>query len=100
LAIREKVQPDAWRTFDARSMLGGSLLGQGKYVEAEPLVVSGYEGMEAREEAISHWAKPRLTEAGIRIVRLYAAWGQPAKADEWKRKLRLPDLPGVVFARP
>ena len=98
-AIREKAQPNAWRTFDARSMLGGSLLGQGKYAEAEPLIVSGYEGMEAREEEIPAWAKSRLAEAGIRIVRLYAAWGQPAKAAEWKRKLRLPDLPGVVFAQ-
>jgi serine/threonine-protein kinase len=28
LAIREKVQPDEWTTFNTRSLLGGSLLGQ------------------------------------------------------------------------
>src|SRR5262249_21546733 len=31
LAIREKVQPDEWTTFNTRSLLGGSLLGQEKY---------------------------------------------------------------------
>ena len=36
LAIREKNQPDEWSTFNTRSQLGGSLLGQGKHAEAEP----------------------------------------------------------------
>src|SRR5262249_1016206 len=49
LAIRERSQPDEWTTFNTRSQLGGSLLGQKKYAEAEPLIVSGYEGMKARE---------------------------------------------------
>src|SRR5262249_42587505 len=31
LASRERTQPDHWRTFDARSRLGGVLLGQKKY---------------------------------------------------------------------
>src|SRR5262249_26975109 len=31
LAIREQKQPDDWRTFNTKSMLGGSLLGQQKY---------------------------------------------------------------------
>jgi Tetratricopeptide repeat len=52
LAIREKSQPDAWNTFSTPSLLGGSLLGQKKYAEAEPLIVSGYEGMKAREAKI------------------------------------------------
>jgi len=33
-------------------MLGGSLLGQKKYAEAEPLLLSGYEGMKQREVKI------------------------------------------------
>ena len=31
LAIREKTQADDWKTFNTRSLLGGSLLGQKKY---------------------------------------------------------------------
>ena len=49
LAIREKLQPDDWTTFNTKSMLGGALLGQKKYAEAEPRMVKGYEGMKARE---------------------------------------------------
>ena len=87
LAIREKGQPDEWSTFNTRSTLGGSLLGQKKYDEAEPLIVSGYEGMKAREAKIPPPGKPRLAEAAVRVVKLYEDWGKPDKAAEWRAKL-------------
>ena len=65
VALREKLIPNDWRTFNARSMLGGSLLGQKKYVEAEPLLLSGYEGMKQREVNIPPEGKVRLNEALI-----------------------------------
>jgi len=101
LAIHDKAQPDEWSTFNARSLLGGSLLGQKKYAEAEPLLLSGYEGMKAREARIPAPGKPRLSEAGERVAKLYEAWGQPEKAREWREKLGLknPELPSNVFAR-
>ena len=52
LATRTKTQPDDWSTFNTQSQLGGSLLGQNKFAEAETLIVSGYEGMKAREARI------------------------------------------------
>ena len=52
LAIREKTQPDDWRTFNTKSMLGGVLLGQKKFAETEPLLLAGYEGMKQRENTI------------------------------------------------
>ncbi|MGA2748959.1 MAG: serine/threonine-protein kinase, partial [Verrucomicrobiota bacterium] len=52
LAVREIVIPDDWRTFNARSLLGGSLLEQRKYQAAEPLLLSGYEGLKQREDEI------------------------------------------------
>jgi serine/threonine protein kinase/tetratricopeptide (TPR) repeat protein len=100
LAIREKKPPDDWSRFNTMSQLGGALLGKGQYATAEPLVVSGYEGMKAREAKIPAVGKPRLPEAAERVVRLYEAWGKPGKADVWKRKLGLADLPEDVFARP
>jgi tetratricopeptide (TPR) repeat protein len=101
LAIRERAQPDAWSTFNTRSMLGGSLLGQTKYALAEPLLLSGYEGMKAREAKIPAPGKPRLPEAGDRLVKLYDAWRKPEKAAEWRKRLglKLPELPSDVFAR-
>jgi len=100
LSVREKVQPDAWNTFNARAMLGGSLLELGRYAESEPLLLSGHEGLKAREAAIPGFARTYIGEAAGRIVRLYEAWGRPDKAREWKARLGLADLPDDVFARP
>src|SRR5689334_22787803 len=52
VTLREKMMPDNWLTFNARSILGGSLLGQKKYSEAEPLLLSGYEGIKQREDKL------------------------------------------------
>jgi hypothetical protein len=90
LAIREKSQPDEWSTFNTRSTLGGSLLGQKKFAEAEPLSVSGYECMKAREAKIPPPGKPRLTEAAERVVKVYEAWGKKDKAAEWRARLAKP----------
>src|SRR5262249_26433634 len=90
LAIREKLQPDEWTTFNTRSLLGGSLLGQKKYADAEPLIVAGYEGMKAREAKIPPPGKPRFTEAAERVVRLYEEWGKKDKAAEWRTRLAKP----------
>ena len=80
------------------SQLGGALIGQGKYPEAEPLVLQGFEGLKARGARIPPAARPRLLEAADHVVRLYELWGKPQKAREWKAKLGLTDLPNDVFA--
>jgi eukaryotic-like serine/threonine-protein kinase len=100
LAIRVKAIPDDWSRFNAMSLLGGALLGQGRYAEAEPLVAPGYEGMKAREAKITAPNKPYLSKAAERVVRLYEAWGKRDEAAAWKEKLGLADLPPDVFARP
>jgi serine/threonine protein kinase/tetratricopeptide (TPR) repeat protein len=87
LAIREKTQPDLWNTFTTRSMLGGALLGQAKYAEAEPLLVAGYNGMKQREATIPPQAKDRLTEALERLVQLYEATNKPDEAARWRKEL-------------
>ena len=90
LAIRERQRPDEWLTFDTRSLLGGGLLGQRKYSEAEPLLLQSYEGMKARESRIPVYARSIVAEAGSRIVELYDRWGNKVKADEWRKRLALP----------
>ena len=84
LTARQKVEPDAWTTFDTQSLLGGALLGQKKYAEAEPLLLKGYEGLKAREKAIPPQAATRLPEANERLIELYAAWGKPDEAAKWR----------------
>jgi hypothetical protein len=100
LAIRDKAMPDDWSRFTTMSQLGGSLVGQGRYDEAEPLVLGGYQGLKARAAKIPARQTILLREAADRVVALYQAWGQPAKASEWKSELGLADLPRDVFARP
>jgi tetratricopeptide (TPR) repeat protein len=90
LTIREKKLPDDWVTYSTRSVLGGYLLSEHKYAEAEPLLLSGYNEMKARESRIPPPSRARLTEAGERIVQLYKAWRQPEKAKEWRAKLPRP----------
>jgi serine/threonine protein kinase/tetratricopeptide (TPR) repeat protein len=89
LAIREKKLPDDWRTFNARSMLGATLLGQKKYAEAEAFLLSGYEGVKQRENRIPAVGRPRLKEALQRLVQLYEAKDRPDQAADWKQKLEL-----------
>jgi serine/threonine protein kinase/tetratricopeptide (TPR) repeat protein len=97
LALREKKEPDIWTTFNTKSMLGGSLLGQKKYAEAESLLLSGYEGMKARENAISLRAQPRMADAIERLIQLYEVTGKKDQADQWRKKLPAtnPDIPEV-----
>ncbi len=60
------------------SMLGEALLGQGRFAEAEPLIVGGYEGMNA--------LKAQIPPAGAT---------PPARS----RPTRLPALRGVGPSR-
>jgi TPR repeat protein len=87
LTIREIQIPDDWRTFNAQSMVGGSLLGQKKYGEAEPFLLSGYEGMKQREANIPPQGKVRLNETLQRLAQLYDATLRPNQALEWRKKL-------------
>jgi hypothetical protein len=67
-------------------MLGGALLGQKKYAEAEPLLLKGYEGMKAREAKIpkSGGAELRIPEALDRLIELYTATKNPDEVKKWQ----------------
>jgi serine/threonine protein kinase len=84
LVLREKKQPDDWRTFNTQSLLGGALLGQKKYVDAEPLLLKGYEGMKQREKTIPPQAATRLPEALDRLIELTTATKKPDEAKKWR----------------
>jgi tetratricopeptide (TPR) repeat protein len=87
LTIHEKKLPDSWATFHAQSLLGGALLGQKKYKEAEPLLLQGYEGMERRQGQMPAAARPRLREALERLIELYEATAQAEQAARWRQEL-------------
>jgi hypothetical protein len=68
-------------------VLGSVLLAQKKYAEAEPLLVSGYEGLRDRIAKVPAFDKPRLKDAVQRLMQLYEAINQPEKAAAWNAKL-------------
>jgi hypothetical protein len=86
-SIREKRLPDDWLTFSARSALGENLVAHKHYAKAEPLLISGYNGMRERETAIPAGNKPRLEKAAQRLIRFYQERARPDKAAEWRKRL-------------
>jgi serine/threonine protein kinase/tetratricopeptide (TPR) repeat protein len=86
LTIREASVPDEALTFSTRCLLGSSLLGQGKYADAEPLLLSGYEGIKQRYGNTPK-ARPGLRKALQQLVQLYEATDQAEKATRWKQEL-------------
>jgi len=89
LETNRKIQPDEWQRYYDESLLGACLVGQKKYAEAEPLLISGYQGMEARRDRILDLPdRHQLDSFGGWIVRLYQVWDKPEKATEWREKLR------------
>jgi serine/threonine protein kinase len=98
LAICENAHDDDWRRYDAMSLLGGALAGQRRHADAEPLVVAAYKGMKERAARLSAAEKFRLSEAALRVVGLYEAWGKSEQTSHWKAELGMPDLPAQVFA--
>jgi lipopolysaccharide biosynthesis regulator YciM len=58
-----------------------------KFAEAERMIITGYEGMKARWEAIPVQGKKRLPEALERLVSLYVELGKPEETAKWRREL-------------
>src|SRR5262249_61234189 len=83
LDARRKKGPDDWATFHTQSMLGGALLGQEKYAEAEPHLLAGYEGMKAREKTMPP-GNTRIPEALDRLIELYTATNSPNKVKKYR----------------
>jgi serine/threonine protein kinase/tetratricopeptide (TPR) repeat protein len=84
LAIRTKWQPSEGHTYLTMFMLGEALNGQGKYDEADPLLLQGYEGMR-RDLKVRHWRNLIL---GLdRLVQFYEDTNQPDKVCEWQERL-------------
>ncbi|MGQ0613931.1 MAG: tetratricopeptide repeat protein [Planctomycetaceae bacterium] len=95
IATREAAAPDLWSLFNARALLGEALFRRGRFAEAEPLVVGGYEGVMARRAQVPPQGEQWIEKAAARILHLYEAWhaaepgkGHDIKLAEWKSKLK------------
>jgi eukaryotic-like serine/threonine-protein kinase len=79
---------DNWRAFDCRARLGGILLAEKRYGEAEPLLLTGYDGMKRCEAKIPANMRGRLKETVEQVAALYATTGRREKARQWRNRPR------------
>ncbi len=84
LPLEQQKRPNDWRRFLAATLLGESLAGQKRFVEAEPLLTEGCQGMRTRKNlmGVPNWGF--LDRASDQVGRLYEALGKPEKAAGWR----------------
>jgi hypothetical protein len=88
LNVFRKVGTQTWQLYNCQSLLGASLAGQKKYAEAEPLLLSSYEGMLQGQATIPTRERSTLSEAGKRIINLYQDWGKPEEVVKWQSTIQ------------
>jgi non-specific serine/threonine protein kinase/serine/threonine-protein kinase len=72
------------RTKESEGALGWAIAKQRRFGEAEPLLLSYYAARQANTSVEGDPA-----EIAVRIADMYTAWGKPAEAAEWRKKLPL-----------
>jgi tetratricopeptide (TPR) repeat protein len=84
-----RVSPVAWERHNTAGMLGAALAQQQRYAEAEPLLVTGWEGM-ANGAPLNANIAARMTrqQVGEALLALYTATNNSAKRAEWQDRLR------------
>jgi tetratricopeptide (TPR) repeat protein len=88
LRLGEQYHPQVWTTFNTKSLLGATLVGQMRYEEAEKYLLEGYEGLRASAASIPPQDNSPVTGAVRRLGDLYEAWGKKDTAATWRGKLR------------
>jgi eukaryotic-like serine/threonine-protein kinase len=86
LAARTRAMPDSWLTATTRSSLGQTLASLRRFEEAESALTQAFERLETLASTIPPRSKGFTRVTGLRLVRLYNAWGRPEKAAEWQRR--------------
>ncbi len=98
LEIKDRIEPDAWTTPNARSILGEALAGLKDFRGAESLLLNAQKALMMRQDKMYPlYRGSTLRDAVDRLVRLYEAWGKPADADHWRKTL--PPEPNTTAPR-
>ncbi len=84
IILEQHLPPNHWRTAVARSVLGASLVGQGRFAKAEPLLVESYPLIRDAKGEQTFYTQDIVND----LVDLYQRWDQPAKAREYRELLR------------
>ncbi|MDO8539602.1 MAG: hypothetical protein Q7S40_04115 [Opitutaceae bacterium] len=80
LRLREKIAANAIQIANMKAALGWALAGLARHMEAEPLLLAGYDVLK------DSTLRPRIRETAQALADLYEATERPDQAAEWKRK--------------
>jgi len=84
LHIRRAAFPEGHRkTVEARRALSAALTTLGRYEEAESTLLEGYDALRQQRGA----QDSRVRAVWEQLVRLYDAWGKPARASAYRDPL-------------
>jgi tetratricopeptide (TPR) repeat protein len=87
LAYFLKKSPEDWGRFVTESELGGCLIAQKKYDEAESLLRSAYKAMTTPGSSLSAARTSERRAIVEQTIRLYDSLGKKETAGEWRRRL-------------
>jgi hypothetical protein len=79
--------PEAWETFQTRSLLGEALFRQDRFADAEPLLVAGYEGLVNRQDKIPPTAVSPIGGALERLITFYERLDRPVEVERYRALL-------------
>jgi eukaryotic-like serine/threonine-protein kinase len=75
---------DNWQRFAAQSVLGEGLVCTKDFSGAEPLLISGYNGLKDSVSRMPAHEKIQIRQAAERLASLYQEWNKPADAQKWR----------------
>jgi hypothetical protein len=80
-----------WRSARLLAKRGTALLGLGRHLDAEPLLVSGYDRLKLLEKQIPAVHRSLLAETAEQLTKLHTATNRPAEAAKWRaERLKYP----------
>jgi len=86
LLTYEKIAPETWPRFRTQFEVGAALSGQARYAEAEPLLLSGYQGLTRLRSTTPAVERLPPGEMEAMVAGMYQKWGKSDRAAEWKAK--------------
>jgi non-specific serine/threonine protein kinase/serine/threonine-protein kinase len=85
LRIYDETDVRGWQRAVATANLGESLLGQRRHAAAEPLLLEGYQALQAQRDEIPADEQKVFDDVRGALHRLYLESGRPEKASAWER---------------
>jgi tetratricopeptide (TPR) repeat protein len=88
LALRERPGADTkgWLTQSSRGWVGGILTKLGRYTEAEPFLISAFDGLTELELKYPKRTPNDVPQTYLALINLYQRWGKPEEGERWRQR--------------